>query len=339
MVSKQNVLIAGIAGASLGSEITKSLHGTGKYRIFGCDISDLAYGHFMPFFEKTFVADENDYVQSILRICKENDISLLIPGGEVPMQILGRENIALEKSGIKLISNSPMIIEIFSNKKTTFETLSKLGFPIPLTLDIIDEDDLNKMSFPCIVKPSTGTGGSDSVFLADNKYECLLYVELLKKNGRNVIVQEYIPLDEGEFTIGVLSLPSGDVVDCVVMKRLFNSKLSVAFKSKLGLISSGYSQGLIGDFPEIKQQAINIARSVGSLGPFNIQGRVKNGLLIPFEINPRFSASTYLRSMAGFNEIDIYLEHLINGTTHFDYKINFGHYLRSFEEIYIPLKD
>lgn len=339
MRSKLNVLIAGIAGASLGSEITKSLHTTGKYKIYGCDISDMAYGHFMPLFETTFVVDEKNYVQSIIKICIDNGITLLIPGGEIPMQILGREINALEKNGIRLISNSPKIIEIFSNKKATFEILSKLGFPIPLTLEVNNEEDLDKMSFPCIVKPSTGTGGSDSVFLAGNKYECLLYVELLKKNGRNVIVQEYIPLDEGEFTIGVLSLPSGDVVDCVVMKRLFNSKLSVAFKSELGLISSGYSQGLIGDFPELKQQAMDIARSVGSLGPFNIQGRVKNGKLIPFEINPRFSASTYLRSMAGFNEIDIYIENLINGSTNFQYKINFGHYLRSFDEIYIPLKD
>jgi carbamoyl-phosphate synthase large subunit len=339
MGSKLNVLIAGIAGASLGSEITKSLHTTGKYKIYGCDISDMAYGHFMPLFEATFVLDEKNYVQSIIKICINNGITLLIPGGEIPMQILGREINVLEKNGIRLISNSPKIIEIFSNKKATFEILSRLGFPIPLTLEVNNEEDLDKMSFPCIVKPSTGTGGSDSVFLAGNRYECLLYVELLKKNGRNVIVQEYIPLDEGEFTIGVLSLPSGDVVDSVVMKRLFNSKLSVAFKSELGLISSGYSQGLIGDFPELKQQAMDIARSVGSLGPFNIQGRVKNGKLIPFEINPRFSASTYLRSMAGFNEIDIYIENLINGSTNFQYKINFGHYLRSFDEIYIPLKD
>jgi carbamoyl-phosphate synthase large subunit len=123
------------------------------------------------------------------------------------------------------------------------------------------------------------------------------------------------------------------------MQRVFNSKLSVAYKSKLGLISSGYSQGLIGQFPELEKAAMQIALSAGSCGPFNIQGRMKNGKLIPFEINPRFSASTYLRAKAGFNEIDCYLENLINNQENFDYKLSYGYYLRSFEEVYVPLEE
>lgn len=339
MSEPTNILIAGIAGASLGSEIAKCLGLTGKYSIYGCDISELAYGHFMPVFSKTFVADNENYVDSIIAICEKNKIRFIIPGGEIPMNILARENEKLKNKNINLVSNSPSIIETFSDKKLTFEKLKELGCNVPLTLEVNDEEDLKKMTFPCIVKPSKGTGGSDSVFLAANKEECMVYVELLKRNGRSIIVQEYISLDEGEFTIGVLSLPNKNVVGCVVMQRVFNSKLSVAFKSKYGLISSGYSQGLIGAFPQLKEDAIQIARAVGSCGPFNIQGRVKNGKLIPFEINPRFSASTYLRAKAGFNEIDCYLEYLIHKTDKFDYELKYGYYLRSFEEVYVPLKD
>lgn len=339
MNNKTNVLIAGIAGASLGTEIAKSLELSGKYTIYGCDISDLAYGHYMPIFYKTFNAGAVNYVDSIIDICLKNKIHFIIPGGEVPMSILAKENIKLQNNGITLVSNAPAIIEIFSDKKKTFEKLQELGCNVPLTIEVNSESDLYTMTYPCIVKPSSGTGGSDSVFLAANKEECLVYVELLRRNGRKTIVQEYVSLDEGEFTIGVLSLPNKEVVGCVVMKRLFNSKLSVAYKSKYGLISSGYSQGLIGDFPQLKAEAIKIAVAVGSTGPLNIQGRVRNSKLIPFEINPRFSASTYLRAKAGFNEIDCYLENLINKTGTFDYTLNYGHYLRSFEEVFIPLKE
>ena len=338
MNKKNNILVAGIAGASLGSEIAKCLKLAGKYNIYGCDISELAYGHFMPAFTETFVADNENYVDSVIAICEKNDIRFIIPGGEIPTGILAKENTKLKDKGITLVSNSPAIIEIFSDKKKTFEKLEELGCNVPLTIEVTKEDDLDGMTYPCIVKPSSGTGGSDSVFLAANKEECMVYVELLKRNGRKTIVQEYIALDEGEFTIGVLSLPNKEVIECVVMKRLFNSKLSVAYKSKYGLISSGYSQGLIGDFPQLKEEAVKIARAVGSTGPLNIQGRVKNGKLIPFEINPRFSASTYLRAKAGFNEIDCYLENLINKTETFDHQLNYGYYLRSFEEVFIPLK-
>jgi len=339
MTKKHNILIAGMAGASLGSEIAKCLHLANKYNIYGCDISDLAYGHFMPLFLKTFTVNNTNYIDYIISICREYKINYIIPGGEEPMNILSRENSKLISNNIMLASNSPSIIEIFSDKNKTFKKLHELGFYIPKTIEAKNEDDLNDISFPCIVKPTTGTGGSDSVFLVANKEECLVYVELLKRNGRNTIIQEYIPLDEGEFTIGVLSLTNKDVVGCVVMKRLFNSKLSISYKSKYGLISSGYSQGLIEDFPSLKEEAIHIARSVGSTGPLNIQARVKDGRLIPFEINPRFSASTYLRAKAGFNEVDFYLQNMINNTQHFEYEMNFGYYLRSFEEVYVPLKE
>lgn len=336
MKHKQNILVAGIAGASLGTEVAKSLKLAGHYTTFGCDISPLAYGHYAGLFEKTFVADSSDYVNSIVSICNKNNISYVVPGGEAPMNLLSAGIAKLVENGITLASNSASIVQLFSDKRNTFECLNAMGFDTPFTVAISRPEDLDNMTFPCIVKPSTGTGGSDSVFLSANKNECLIYVELLKRNGRNVIVQEYIPLDEGEFTIGVLSLPNKNVVDAVVMKRVFNSKLSVAYKSKFGLISSGYSQGLIDDFSDLKAAAIKIAKTVGSTGPLNIQARVKNGRLVPFEINPRFSASTFLRAKAGFNEVDIYLQHLMSGKTTFNYKMDYGYYLRSFEEIYVP---
>jgi carbamoyl-phosphate synthase large subunit len=111
--------------------------------------------------------------------------------------------------------------------------------------------------------------------------------------------------------------------------------LSIHYKSQFGLISSGYSQGFIGAFPQLTQQAESIAKAISSKGPLNIQARVRNGKLIPFEINPRFSASTYLRTMAGFNEVDFFLRHLISGERHFRVELKEGYYLRSFTEQFV----
>src|SRR6202000_1516155 len=100
----------------------------------------------------------------------------------------------------------------------------------------------------------------------------ILYIQLLIKNNREVIAQEYIGIEEGEYTIGVLSDTKGTIIGSIAMQRSFTSKLSVAYRGAKGLISSGYSQGLIADFPEIRQQAEYIARESGSTGPFNVQG-------------------------------------------------------------------
>jgi len=338
MSLKTKVLIAGIGGASLGTEIAKCLSLAKRYSIYGCDISTIAFGHYMNDFEKTFVADTNNYVESVISICKKNKIRYIIPGGEKPMVLLAKGAKQMMDADVTVVSNSPEVITTFSDKKKGFEKLSSLGFTIPLTKEISESKDLEKFPFPAIVKPSSGTGGSDSVFLAEDKDQCLAYLELLKRNKRKAIVQEYISLDEGEFTIGVLSLPDQSVVDAVVMKRVFNSKLSISFQNSSGLISSGYSQGLIADFPKFKKQAIEIAKAVSSSGAINIQARVKKGVLIPFEINPRFSASTYLRALAGFNEIDFALQNLVSGKKKFSFRVKEGYYLRSFDEIFVPLK-
>ena len=92
--------------------------------------------------------------------------------------------------------------------------MNQLGFETPDTLEFTDEEDLEELTFPCIAKPATDTGGSESVFLAGSREECLSFIHLLQKNQRKMIIQEYIPLDEGEFTIGVLSLPNSDIVGC-----------------------------------------------------------------------------------------------------------------------------
>lgn len=332
-----NVLIAGIGGASLGTEILKSLMlEEDSYYIVGCDISPLAYGHYQSGFARKFHIDVNQYIDSIFQICKDENIQFIIPGGEEPLSLLINVKDDLEALGAQLIANDKAVIENCSNKEKTFSLLEELGFKVPITLTSDKFQDLENIPYPCVVKPATGTGGSDSVFLAGNQQEAKTYIQYLQLNGKTPIVQEYISHEEGEFTIGVLSLPNGEAVGSVAMQRIFHSKLSVSTKTENGLISSGYSQGLIDDFPSPCKAAEKMAVELKSQGPINVQGRVKNGTLIPFEINPRFSATTYLRALAGFNEIHYYIQYLLGNELPRPAVSKPGYYLRSLSEIYVP---
>jgi carbamoyl-phosphate synthase large subunit len=335
----KNVLIAGIGGASLGTEIQKSLSLCGdKYAIYGTDISAHAYGHFSNGFKKTFTISKEKYIENTLEICRQYDIACILPGGEEPLRLLNESFAIFEKYDIKLAINNEKVIRICSDKALTFQVLNELNIDIPKTLQFNDSLNFKELKYPCIVKPSTGSGGSNFVFFAVDENETKLYCQYLKNNQKNPIIQEYIPEDEGEFTIGVLSLPNSTMIGSIALKRVFDSKLSVLIKGDFGLISSGYSQGLIEDFPEIRKTAEKIAQKVGSTGPLNIQARIRNGQLIPFEINPRFSASTYLRALAGFNEIDIFLDFLFDEKISKPTEIKFGRYLRSLSETFVPLE-
>ncbi len=332
----QKVMIAGIGGASLGTEIAKCLTLAGNYRLFGCDISPTAYGLYDKQFESTYAVDSDNYIDSVMAACRKAGCTWLLPGGEQPMQLLGQVNARLEENGIRLIANSAGIVELFSNKAETFAALARHNVPVPRTRIVRCEEDVAEVGLPCIVKPATGSGGSVSVFFAMTAEEAMIYADFIRRGESEPIAQEYIDIEEGEFTIGVLSLPDGSVAGSVALKRAMDAKLSVSYRGRGGLISSGYSQGHIDDYPELRDQAEHIARSIGSRGPLNIQGRVRDGVLIPFEINPRFSASTYLRALAGFNEVDIMLRFMAHGERPGALDVKPGWYLRSLTETFVP---
>jgi carbamoyl-phosphate synthase large subunit len=337
---KTRVLIAGIGGASLGTEMLKSLLlEANSYQIIGCDISPFAYGHYDNALEKSYRVDEDNYIQSLLEISRHESIDCILPGGERPLALLSQECERFKDHGIHILANNQFVTDSFSNKGKTFALLKNIGIETPVTLSPKCSEDLDPMTYPCVVKPATGTGGSDSVFLATDRAETETYIQYLKINNKLPIVQEYISSDEGEFTIGVLSNLNSEIIGSIAMKRLFHTKLSVSSKTNHGLISSGYSQGLIDNFPQLCEIAEKIAIGVQSQGPINIQGRVRNGMLIPFEINPRFSASTYLRALAGFNEIHYYIQNVLGRVLPKPILSKPGYYLRSLNEQYIPAEN
>lgn len=336
-VDKARVMIAGIGGASLGTEILKCLRLADRYSIFGCDISPNAYGHFADGFVRTAVVDRSRYVESVLDVCRHERIEVIVPGGEQPLFLLSEAASKLRSADVRLAANSTSVVSRFTDKHRTFELLRDLGIPTPATALVEARSDLTRIPTPCVVKPATGSGGSSFVFLADTHDEAWLYASYLIKMGRKALVQEYVSHEGGEFTVGVLSLPDSRMVGSIALRRALESKLSVLVQSKTGVISTGYSQGLIEDFPAVRATAERIAKAAGSVGPLNIQGRVRDGVFLPFEINPRFSASTFLRALAGFNEVDLYLQFVLRGVEPRTGSLRYGHYLRSLTEVFAPV--
>lgn len=336
---KLKVMIAGIGGASLGTEILKALLLAERYEVFGCDISPTAYGLYDPGFSKCFLVRPDRYVESVIDACHEAGAQWVIPGGEQPMVLLGAASQQFAEAAVELLTNRPEIVETFSDKAKTFERLSELGFSVPSTQEVKSAQDLESIKMPCVVKPATGSGGSTMVFFATGIEEAMSYSSYIRNSGAVPLVQEYIGLEEGEFTAGVLNLPGGKLLGSIAMRRSLDNKLSVMTRDRGGLISSGYSQGFIGDFAEIRNQVEAIALAIGSEGPVNIQGRLRNGEFIPFEINPRLSASTYLRAMAGFNEVDMLLQNIALQNPVEPGELREGFYLRSFTENYVSAKD
>ncbi len=334
--TEEAVLVWGIAGASLGMEIAKSLALAGYTRIVGCDISPIAYGHFSKLFESTHVLSGNSLEDSLKAVLARVKPKYVLPGGDQVSRIIGDLDHLFDERDCRTVCNADSVVELATDKYQVMVTLDECGFAVPETRVVNSIEDVSAFPLPAVLKPRFDSGGSRGVHVVSTREELENRVAAILRKRIPYVIQAYISDEHGEFTIGVLSNSDCKVAGSISMQRTFQNMLSVHERADNYLISSGSSQGSFRKNQDIQHQAEAIANALGSRGPLNIQARISGGCLIPFEINPRFSASTFLRALSGVNEVDLYLQHL-NSNAEISYPTwHEGLALRSFEQVFIP---
>lgn len=309
-MTKFRVLITGVGGGGMGEQILKSLRlsKTYQYFIVGTDLSEFCSGkekcdHFsiMP------SVDDSSYLDRLFQLIDDYDIQFVFPGSEKELKFISKKRGLLEEKGVGHSLNSKNIIELCTNKLATYQHLEGLGFPVPAYKKLDCLEDLKEIDFyPLVLKPNTGSGGSAGVTLVMDPEEAELSLKLMLKQGVDVIAQAHIGSPEEEYTVGVTSDSDGKVLASIVVKRVINNAISTYKRlnrnGKSYVISSGISQGEVCHHQAIQEFSEKMAIALHSRGPLNIQGRWVDDKLLLFEINPRLSGTTPLRTLAGYNE-------------------------------------
>ena len=339
---KTCVLIAGSGGGGTGMEIIKSLKmATHQYKIVATDMWKNSFGLMeTPHRYVIPPASSTDYVDSLIKICKKENVDAIATGSEPELKKVAQNSKIFEENGVKVLLNSWDTIQKCTDKFTLTKILKSLNIPYPDFFLYENENDLSKINiFPVVIKPRVG-GGSQNVFLAMDEEEARFFTKYLKKYGYEPLVQEYVGDHENEFTIGILYADNGKLLTSIAMKRLLGSGLStrqtiVSKSNTKYVISSGISQGLIDDYKEIRDMGIKIATGLNVNGPVNIQCRKTDNGIIPFEINPRFSGTSSPRSLVGLNEPDIFCRYKLFDEIppKIDYK--YGYVVRGLVEKFI----
>lgn len=316
------VLVTGVSGGSIGEQVCKSLAlGRQSYRVVVTNSErDATHVVSADCRETLPLASATDYLDRLLELVARHKVAFVIPGSEPELIRISCSLSAFAALGTTVLVNAPHVIATCVDKTKTIAFLSAQGFHTPQTFILSSGQQLKEMPFayPCIVKPVHGGGGSANTFLAQDEEELRFFISYLVKNGAMPLIQEYIPDAETEYTVGVLHSPVGEHLGTVVLRRQILNGLSNRLRvnnrtgrSELGkvlAVSSGISQGDIVDFEPVRLAAEQMAQAIGSVGPLNIQGRWDGLRFVPFEINPRFSGTTPMRALAGFNEPERMIE-------------------------------
>lgn len=288
------------------------------------------------------------YAEQLLDICRAKHGDALFIGSEAELLAVGPHREEFAREGIFLPLQPEDVLRICLDKARLYEKLNALGISTPWYRRIRSPEDFADMpSFPLVFKPAKQSGGSADVYIVRQQNELRFFSAYLLERHGEFVAQEYVGTPDDEFTIGILQDMDGELMGSIALHRDLSSSFSRRLKAantterrELGeqlVISSGISQGVLGGFPHVCSPGIAIATALGGRGPMNIQCRFSQGKLCLFEINPRFSGTTSLRALGGWNEPEMLVRrHILGERTvpqPFTQTVRIG---RRLEEIIIP---
>ena len=252
----------------------------------GCDIEPHAPGrqHVRKFLKAPSARDRRAYVDFLKETVRKEGVEYLFPMPEVEIGILNDER-DIFGGRAKVIINEPFIIDTFSDKLETAAFFKEKGFPHPRTFLL--EQVSNELPFPFLLKKRYW-GGAKKVVIVHDAEELAFY----RKRMDDTVAQELVGSDDEEYTVGAFS--DGGTAHVIAFRR------SLGYGSLSKTVELVIDRGL-------EKMARDIAKAISLKGSINIQLRKAQGRYVPFEINPRFSSTVYLRSYFGFRDVKWWL--------------------------------
>lgn len=223
--------------------------------------------------------NESNYIEEIIKVCKEENIAIIIPTIDTYLHILSKEKERIEsETDAKVLISSEEVISICRDKINTQKFFEDNGFLIPKMYEL---DELNNTgtTFPLFIKPKSGSS-SINTFKVNNLEELNIYRDLII----SPIVQDFIEGDE--FTVDVF-------LD-------FNSNLiSVVPRLRMATRSGEISKGKIVKDREIINNITKLVEVLKPIGHITIQLMKTNKGIEYIEINPRFGGGAPMSIQSG----------------------------------------
>ena len=329
-MSCETVLVTS-SGSIIAQGIIKSLnlandkkYSPVKYQIIGADMSPDAAGLYRAD-DGVIIpsASSADYTDYLIKVCRQRQIKAIFVGSDDELLAIARAQSQIERESTTKVLVGPLdIISKARDKWETFEFCQTNQLPHAASALPHDREQfVREFGFPLVVKPREGYG-SVHFNISNNKEEMDFSIRAIEKAGWHAVIQEFLPGEE--FTTGITVDTTG--------KKIMSS---IAIKK---IIKHGQTyKAFVDDFALVRESAEKFASKLGARGAINIQAKLQEDKPVIFEVNPRFSASSPIRAVAGVNEPDIVFRNAI-----LNEEVNIKTYrklfcMRYWNEVYVPM--
>jgi len=317
------VLVTGVGG-NIGQGIIKALRsGHRTYRIVGIDMEPLSAGFsFVDRSYRTAPTGSKMFEKELKQILAAESPEAVYVCSPSELSFFSTHKVELERDfGVTVFVNPKRVVEIGSDKFLTAVFLHNANLPQVETVIAEDDEAVNwlveMVGFPLIAKPRKGFS-SHNVFQVRSQAE----IEAARALVPDLVLQRYIAASDCEFTAGTVSDKAGKVKGCIILHRHL-------------LQGTTYRTELFED-EEVTREVIKIVEALGAVGVCNVQFKLEGRKVLVFEINPRFSGTSGVRYLYGFNDAEMVFELLHLGTDVQQPVLQRGVVLRYWNEVFIP---
>lgn len=287
--NSHRVLVTGVGG-NIGQGIVKALRASRHpFRVIGIDMEPLSAGFsLVDRYEVVPRTSAPEFEAQFKEIAKWERPEAVYVCSPTELEYFSTHRERLEKEcNLKIFVNPPEVCRIGSDKYETARFLKEHGFRYPLTALAEDEEEVRRLAeakgFPLVMKPVDGFT-SRHVYLVHSHEE----IQAARRLVPQLVVQEHLPEDGGEYTAGTISGSDRNVRAHIVLRRDL-------------LQGTTYRTELYRD-ARVEAELVRIVEALGAVGTCNVQFRLVGEEVVVFEINPRFSGTSGVRYLYGFND-------------------------------------
>lgn len=277
MKNQQRVLITGVGGPAGKAAVQYfQFH---NFYVVGVDMSENINKTVNEFF-KVYPANNPAYVPQLLALAAKQQVTLVLPTVSEELPELSLNRTKFLQKGIHVYISLDYSVHICHDKYATSTNLEANGIAVPNYAAPYEHGEypdeiLSMMVFPILAKPRISRGGR-GIEIYNNREE------LMMEDRKEIIFQEFAPGEEYDINL---------CIDSQSPHRILASQVLLKTSLKSGNVGNAQTVKRV-DVPEVQKLAEQAAKSLGLVGPLDIDIR-KNaeGQPVLLEINARIGAN------------------------------------------------
>jgi carbamoyl-phosphate synthase large subunit len=246
---------------------------------------------------------EKKYIETILNICKEYNVKLLLSLNDLELPILVHNRKMFEKEGVFLLVSNKHVIDICFDKYKTFNFIESIGLKSPQTYlnsnDILNAIETGKCSFPIVVKPRWGSA-SIGINFPESQNELKLMTQLAYLQLKKSILLK-ASSEEIENSIIFQEMIDGQEFGLDIINDLKGNYLTTIVKRKLAMRAGETDKAVVVGNMDLTNIGKKISRNLKHIGNLDCDVFFNGKAYFVIELNPRFGGGFPFSYEAGVN--------------------------------------